>query len=554
MIGTAVGHYRITAKVAEGGMGAVYRAEHAALGKTAAIKILLPELSHNHSIVDRFFNEAKATTAIRHPGIVEVYDFGYLQNGAAYLVMEFLAGEPLSRYLKRRGGRMPEGEAAWLIRGMCSALAAAHAKSIVHRDLKPDNVFIVPDSEAAMGVRPKILDFGIAKLSGSEISSSKTRTGSVLGTPTYMSPEQCKGTGDVDHRADLYSLGCMLYEMMCGRPPFVSEGAGELIGAHLFVAPDSPRVYAPHVTPGMEHLVLRLLAKNRDQRPRNADELAAELELLARASGGGWGVMNPTPAPPGYGPVSFTPRPNTGQPMMRPAGPLGAGMSRPLPPDQATVMEPMMLTPSGSHGQPLWQGQPTPPPYGAQPTPPPYHPTPAPLPTPPNQTVTTLSGSAGVRSNQASAGRTRWPIAIAVILLFAAASAATTYLVVTKRDGTDSAAAAAAGSAPGSAAAAAPDAAPAAGAAAAPDAAAATAPDAAAAAAAAPDAAPAAGADDDKAKKRRPSDDDDTSTPSDSGALDIGGGDDKDDKKDDDKKKRRKKKDPKPPGPIETDI
>ena len=123
MIGTAVGSYRITAKIAEGGMGTVYRAEHGVIGRVAAIKILHPELSHNRSIVDRFFNEAKATSAIRHPGIVEVFDFGYLESGAAFLIMEFLEGEPLSRYLKRRG-RLPEADAAALIRGMCSALGA----------------------------------------------------------------------------------------------------------------------------------------------------------------------------------------------------------------------------------------------------------------------------------------------------------------------------------------------------------------------------------------------------------------------------------------------
>lgn len=440
--GSTVGPYRITARIAEGGMGAVFRAEHTVIGKTAAIKVLLPELSHNREIVERFFNEAKATTAIRHPGIVEVYDFGYLPEGAAFLVMEFLDGEPLSRFLKRRG-RLPEPEAAWLIRGMCSALAAAHAKGIVHRDLKPDNVFMVADSEAAMGVRPKLLDFGIAKLSGTEISSSKTRTGSVLGTPTYMSPEQCKGTGDVDNRADLYAVGCMLYEMLCGRPPFVSEGAGELIGAHLFVAPDSPRVYAPQVSVGMERLVVRLLAKQREQRPASAEALADELAQLARASGGGWA---PLPTPHGYGPGGHPmPTPGFGPPtplggMARPltdppgfrstpgTGPLGEMRAHALPADAATVMAPL-VTPASAP----WQAAPAPLAYGRAPTPPPPMPTPRPTPLP-NQTSTTLSGAAGVRTSGGRTGRTRWPIAITIVLLFAAASAATTYLVVMRKD------------------------------------------------------------------------------------------------------------------------
>jgi serine/threonine protein kinase len=450
MIGTAVGSYRITAKIAEGGMGTVFRAEHTLIGRSAAIKILHAELSYNRNIVDRFFNEAKATTAIRHPGIVEVFEFGYLPSGAAFLVMELLEGEPLSRYLKRRGGRIPETEAAWLIRGMCSALAAAHAKSIVHRDLKPDNVFMVPDRESAMGVRPKLLDFGIAKLSGSEIASSKTRTGSVMGTPTYMSPEQCKGTGEVDHRADLYSLGCMLYELLCGRPPFVSEGAGELIGAHLFVAPDSPRVYSPQVSPAMEAMVLRLLAKNRDQRPANATELADHLGQIARATQPGPGPRIQTPVrgvpgvPPALAAVS-APHMESTQPMGTPAVGLDP-RSRQAMAEEATVMEPLhvptsgpMHAPSGPMVYPRPQeAWPHPMhPMNPMPTPPPPHmitpPPPMPMPTPTPQTVTTLSGATGVRPG-GSGGRTRWPIAILVIMLFAAASAATTYLVVMRQD------------------------------------------------------------------------------------------------------------------------
>src|ERR1041385_2104891 len=209
MIGQTVGSFRITAKVSVGGMGTIYRAEHTLIGKAAAVKVLHPELTGNRDIVNRFFNEAKATTAIQHPGIVEVFDFGYLASGHAFLVMEFLDGESLARRIKGHG-ISSEGEAAMLLRAVCSALAAAHAKGIVHRDLKPDNIFMVPDPDAALGVRPKLLDFGIAKLTDIGLAGSATKTGAVMGTPTYMSPEQCKGTGDVDHRADLYSLGCIL--------------------------------------------------------------------------------------------------------------------------------------------------------------------------------------------------------------------------------------------------------------------------------------------------------------------------------------------------------
>ncbi|HRC55136.1 MAG TPA: serine/threonine-protein kinase, partial [Kofleriaceae bacterium] len=281
MIGTVVGHYRVTARLAAGGMGVVYRAEHTLLGKLAAVKVLHSEFSTNRDIVNRFFNEAKATTSIRHVGIVEVFDFGYLESGHAYLVMELLEGEPLSAAIRR--GRFGQTAAAALLRGVCSALTAAHAKGIVHRDLKPDNIFLVADPDAPFGVRSKVLDFGIAKLTDAGISASATRTGAVMGTPTYMSPEQCRGTGEVDHRADLYSLGCVLYELVCGRPPFISQGAGELIGAHLYVTPDSPRRYAPEISPALEGLILSLLAKNPAERPQSAAELVQRFDDLARS-------------------------------------------------------------------------------------------------------------------------------------------------------------------------------------------------------------------------------------------------------------------------------
>src|SRR5207248_990205 len=158
-------------------------------------------------------------TTVRHPGIVEIYDFGFLADGCAYIVMEFLDGQGLAGRIAARG-RMPALEALSIARQIAGALSAAHGKSIVHRDLKPDNVFLVRDPEMPSGERIKLLDFGIAKLAGDTgINAQKTRTGAVMGTPTYMAPEQCRGVG-VDHCADLYALGCILFEMLCGRPPF----------------------------------------------------------------------------------------------------------------------------------------------------------------------------------------------------------------------------------------------------------------------------------------------------------------------------------------------
>ncbi len=257
-------------------MGVVYRAEHQLIGKAAAVKVLLPELSTNHEIVNRFFNEAKAATAIRHPGIVEIFDFGYMADGITYIVMEFLDGEPLSRRLAARH-TLDEREAVSLIRNIASALAAAHAQGIVHRDLKPDNIFLVPDPAVAGGERPKVHDFGIAKVADSMRSSdgaARTRTGVMMGTPTYMSPEQCRGAGEVDHRSDLYALGCILYEMLAGRPPFVAEGMGEIIAAHLVTPPDPPSRLNPGVSADLEHLTLCLLAKRPEDRVQSAAELA----------------------------------------------------------------------------------------------------------------------------------------------------------------------------------------------------------------------------------------------------------------------------------------
>ncbi|MCA9797831.1 MAG: serine/threonine protein kinase, partial [Candidatus Eremiobacteraeota bacterium] len=181
-------------------------------------KVLLPALSMQREIVDRFFNEARATTSVPDPGIVQVFDFGFHTDGSAFIVMEFLEGEPLDTRLKRFG-RLSAFDALRLTRGAASSLHAAHSRGIVHRDLKPENIFLVPDSEAQGGERPKILDFGIAKLGGNEPGQMRTRTGALMGTPVYMSPEQCRGAGSVDHRSDIYSMGCVIFHMLTGRPP-----------------------------------------------------------------------------------------------------------------------------------------------------------------------------------------------------------------------------------------------------------------------------------------------------------------------------------------------
>ncbi len=203
-----IGAYRIQKRIGEGGMGSVWLAEHTMLGRRAAIKVLHPEFSTKPEIVTRFFNEARAATAIAAPGIVQIFDFGHHTDGSAYIVMELLDGEPLDQRLARLGA-LAVPDALRIMRQVASALGAAHARGIVHRDVKPENIFIVRDSEVASGERAKVLDFGIAKLA-SDQGAVRTQTSAVMGTPLYMSPEQCRGAGHVDQRSDVYSLGCVL--------------------------------------------------------------------------------------------------------------------------------------------------------------------------------------------------------------------------------------------------------------------------------------------------------------------------------------------------------
>jgi serine/threonine-protein kinase len=285
MIGETLGSYRIVGRLGAGGMGEVYLAEHARIDRRAAIKVLLPELSHNQEVVDRFFAEARATSSIHHPGIVEVLDCDVHPSGRAYIVMELLEGESLAARLTREPGFGRNVDRVLVLAGeVADAIGAAHAKGIVHRDLKPDNIFLANAPRAANGFRTKILDFGIAKLigdgDGNRGSSMRTRTGSLLGTPAYMSPEQCRGASRVDHRTDIYSFGCIVYEMLAGQRPFTYEGFGELISAHMTETPKTMAELGIKVTPAIEELLQRLLAKSPAERFGSMSELAAAVEAL----------------------------------------------------------------------------------------------------------------------------------------------------------------------------------------------------------------------------------------------------------------------------------
>ncbi|MDX2086810.1 MAG: serine/threonine-protein kinase [Kofleriaceae bacterium] len=277
MIGQVVGNYRLVSELGRGGMGLVFRAEHVQLGRPAALKMLLPQFSHDAGIVTRFFNEARAASAIDHPGIVEIYDFGHHSDGSAYIVMALLQGESLERRIARQP--LSPVEAASFAAQAASALAAAHARGIIHRDLKPDNLFLVPNELVTGGIQLKLLDFGIAKLVEERDADFRTQTGAVIGTPAYMSPEQCMGSATIDHRTDLYALGCILFHMLCGRPPFTStQGIGVLIAAHLRDPVPDPRTFAPNIPDALVGIVLRLLEKEPAARFQSAAELRAALQ------------------------------------------------------------------------------------------------------------------------------------------------------------------------------------------------------------------------------------------------------------------------------------
>lgn len=273
-----LGKYRIEAELSRGGMGAVYRARHEVLERPFAIKVLRPDIATTDELVQRFVNEAKAASAIQHPSIIRVFDFGYTDDDQAYLVMEFLDGESLATRLSKQK-RLSEGDTVRIIRGIAGALGAAHAKGIIHRDLKPDNIFLVPDPD--LGERAKILDFGIAKLTEAK---GNTMTGALMGTPLYMAPEQAQSASGIDQRADLYSLGCIFYELLTGKPPLVGEGAGEIIAMHMFTEPDPPSAVVRGIDPALEQIVMKLLAKAPDDRYASAADVSNALSAVFGAS------------------------------------------------------------------------------------------------------------------------------------------------------------------------------------------------------------------------------------------------------------------------------
>lgn len=280
--------YRIDGVLGDGGMGVVYSARHVRDARRYAVKVLRAEYSDEEDLVKRFQQEAEAVRDIRHPNIIEVFQFGTLEDGSRFFVMEYLEGRSLGQLLAaqpRRPGRerrraLPEALTIHIAEQICSGLAAAHERGIVHRDMKPDNIHLIRRGEDDSFV--KILDFGIAKVQGSK--SARTRTGSVFGTPHYMSPEQASGERDIDARTDIYALGVLLYEMTTGKVPFDADNLMGILTAHLYHPPVPPREHpeAEGLSRGLEAIILKALSKRREHRYATMRDLREDLLRVSR--------------------------------------------------------------------------------------------------------------------------------------------------------------------------------------------------------------------------------------------------------------------------------
>ena len=270
--------YRVVRLIGEGGMGQVYEAQHVNINKRFALKLLRPEIVSNGEAVARFRQEAWSASSIGHENIIEIEDFATLPSGAVYLAMEFLDGISLAERMRQEPA-LSFGESLDIILQVISGLAAAHDKSIVHRDMKPENIFLSMKHGRPLA---KILDFGIAKVSGAEGNRSLTRTGTIFGTPHYMSPEQALGK-PLDHRADIYSVGVIMYELFTGKVPFEAESFMGILTKHITTQPTPPRQIAPErdIPVEVEAVILRALAKEAEDRYQSMAELALELAAIA---------------------------------------------------------------------------------------------------------------------------------------------------------------------------------------------------------------------------------------------------------------------------------
>lgn len=273
---TLAGKYRIEEHMSDGGMGAVYRATHVLMDKTVAIKVLHPSLAADDNIVARFTREAKAASRISHPHALNVTDFGESEAGVVFLVMEYLRGETLKEII-RRNGPMPLERVAEIVRQVGGALNAAHAEGVVHRDLKSDNIML--DEIGVNQDWAKVLDFGIAKIQEPEghTDPALTAPNLVIGTPQYMSPEQCSHSSNIDARSDIYSFGIIIYEMLTGHVPFTGDSPTAIMMKQIQDEPPSVLTERPDLPPAVGTIIARALSKKPEDRFDSAGELAEAL-------------------------------------------------------------------------------------------------------------------------------------------------------------------------------------------------------------------------------------------------------------------------------------
>jgi serine/threonine-protein kinase len=273
------GKYKLGRLIGEGGMGAVYEAEHTGLDAKVAVKVLSEGGALDQKALTRFRREARAMGAIRHENVVAVLDTGTDENGVPFLVMELLEGESLAAMLRRERA-VVASLAIWIGTQVLSGLTAAHAKGVIHRDLKPGNVFVARQADASHKV--KILDFGISKLAQASDSMNVTADGALVGTPNFMAPEQITGQGPIDSRVDIYAVGVLLYRLVTGRLPFVGKGADELYKKILAGAPVPPSKRQPDLPIALEAVILKAMAREREDRYPDAASFRAALQDIAR--------------------------------------------------------------------------------------------------------------------------------------------------------------------------------------------------------------------------------------------------------------------------------
>jgi tRNA A-37 threonylcarbamoyl transferase component Bud32 len=295
----SVDRYIVESEIGRGGFGAVYRARHAVLDRKVALKVLHPQRQGSGTVLQRFLREAKAVAQLGSPHIVQVLDADMTSDGRAFIAMELLEGEDLAARLARTG-RMPTHRAVRLGREILAGLAVAHAHEIVHRDLKPGNVFLAKNADGSETA--KILDFGISKVRTEDPGDELTRTGTMLGTPQYMAPEQFKASRSVDGRADLYSLGTLLYEALTGRLPFEATTLEQLIAVKLSDPPRPLAHVAPDVAPAIADVVMRALTEDPAARYQSAAEMDAALARVESATSMP-GVVLGTPTSVRPGPI-----------------------------------------------------------------------------------------------------------------------------------------------------------------------------------------------------------------------------------------------------------